>query len=210
MIKVGDETEGYCPRCKLNTYQIVSATDGREVFSVTCRTCRNTFAWQKERGAEELRQKAIAKLKKMHRPSRPMLPPSVATLGRSRGGDMDMALRANEALLGRKIDIGGGRPMEPDAMRAAATAQQATALATAAASGGEEAPNSRWQRLTATLSARDGRPYNQARVYKPGDVLLHKGFGLGIVREVVHEQACMVLFRDQETVLPMAMPANLG
>ena len=40
MLKVGDETEGYCPRCRLNTYQIISATDGREIFTSTCRTCR--------------------------------------------------------------------------------------------------------------------------------------------------------------------------
>lgn len=195
MRKVGDETEGYCPRCKLNTYQIVSATDGREIFSVTCRTCRNTFGWERERSAEELRQKAIAKLKKLQRNVRPSLPPSVATLGRSRGGEMDMALRANEALLGRKIDL-------------TAEAPKAASLATGALpAAADDSVNARWQRLTATLSARDGRPYNQTRAYKVGDVLLHKGFGLGVVREVIHEQACMVLFRDKETVLPMSMPA---
>ena len=33
--------------------------------------------------------------------------------------------------------------------------------------------------------------------------MLHKAHGLGVVQQVVHEGACVVLFRDQEAVLEM-------
>ena len=191
MYKVGDETAGYCQRCRLNTYQAIAATDGRTIFTATCRTCRNTVTWKPEVSAEEVRAKQMKKLGKLQR-DRPRLssPPEVISKRPQRGGDLAGPLRELSKLTGKPM----GLPPESDAPpvivgTAAPVAQQQT----------------RWQELTAKLSSRDGKPYNVTRTYQPGDVVLHKGHGLGVVESVVNEGACMVLFRDAETVLQMGV-----
>lgn len=205
MIKVGDEIDGYCLRCRLNTYQIVSATDGREIFTVTCRTCRNTGPHKPELTMEEVRSKQIKKLKTLQRKRVAGNPDIISFASRkadsrkAADGDMSMPLRAYREMMGKDPEPGlppvGGPIREP-------------AAAAVPAQAGAETPTARWTRLTATLSARDGRPYNPVRTYKSGDVLLHKAHGLGLVEQVLHEQAVMVLFRDTETVLEMGAPLN--
>lgn len=201
MVKVGDEIDGYCTRCKLNTYQIVSATDGREVFSVTCRTCRYTGALHSEMSLEEVRSKQIKKLTGMTRKRTGTSNPAVVNFASRKNGDKnDLAapLKAFREMMGRDPDMGpptSGGPIREEVL----PPPPATA---------NDSPLVRWQRQTATLSARDGRPYNATRTYKAGDVLLHKQHGLGIAETVLHEQAVMVLFRDVETVLQMGISAQ--
>jgi transposase-like protein len=199
MLKVGDETEGYCPRCRLNTYQIISATDGREIFTSTCRTCRNTFQYKPELPLEEVREKQIKKLRTLQK-KRVVSNPDIvqfASRKNSTKGDMDMPLRAYREMMGKDPETTmpsqGGPIREP--------------VREVTVSGGAETATARWTRLTATLGARDGRPYNPSRTYKVGDVLLHKSHGLGLVETVIHEGAAMVLFRDVEQVLEMGAPA---
>lgn len=200
MYKIGDEIDGHCPRCKLNTYQIVAATDGHSVMLATCRTCRNQFAWRPEVSVDAFRLKAIKKLQQLQR-SKMAGPPEVSSRGRRKGGDFDAPLKALEALNG---------PALAEEVR---TRLAASARPTATAAAGTDAPASgvssttaeRWRSLTANLSWRDGKPYQVTRTYGIGDVLLHKAHGLGIVERVVHANACLVLFRDAETVLEMAL-----
>ena len=202
MHKVGDEIDGYCPRCRLNTYQNVAATDGREVFSVTCRTCRNSFTWKAEISAEEQRAKAIKKLsriagKKIGGPA-----PEVVQRGkRKEGGDLDAPLKALAALHGRDV-------LAEAAARLAPVAASGVVEPVQAASAAATSPTERWRQLSDALSWRDGKPFQITRVYKPGDVVLHKNHGLGIVQQVVHENACTVLFRDLEVTLQMGMPLS--
>lgn len=219
MHQIGDVVDGFCPRCRLNTYQIVSATDGREVFSATCRTCRNTSPWRAEMSMEELRDKQVKKLRTMVRKKvKDQSAPAIITFasrksrdGGSGPGDMSMPLRAYREMMGRDPDP-VPPPVGPHALMQADKAEQEKAAAEAAAVGifpqQENTAAARWQRITATLSARDGRPYNASRTYKLGDVLLHKTHGLGIVESVVHAQAAMVLFRDTQVVLEMGGPVR--
>ena len=192
MLKVGDETEGYCPRCRLNTYQAIAATDGREIFTATCRTCRNTSAWRKEISADELRQKQMKKLQKLTRDRVRMSgPPEVISKRPQKGGDLSAPLRELSKLTGKTMSLESAPP-----------AHEAP-KAVAAPAGDER--TAKWRALTDRLSSRDGKPYVASRIYKAGDVVLHKAHGLGVVQSVVHENACLVLFRDLETVLQMAL-----
>ncbi len=192
MHKVGDQTEGYCQRCRLNTYQTVAATDGRTIFTATCRTCRNTMTWKPEVSAEEVRAKQLKKLNKLQR-DRPRLssPPEVISKRPQRGGDLAGPLRELSKLTGKPM----GLPPEPEAPPPVVVGIPAPV----------DERLARWQQLTAKLSSRDGKPYLLTRTYKPGDVVLHKAHGLGVVETVINAGACMVLFRDQETVLQMSV-----
>ena len=191
MHKVGDETEGYCSRCRLNTYQAVAATDGRTIFTATCRTCRNTVTWKPEVSAEEVRAKQMKKLGKLQR-DRPRLssPPEVISKRPARGGDLAGPLRELSKLTGKPMGLPAEEAPPPVVIGAPAPVTERLA---------------RWQALTAKLSSRDGKPYLVTRTYKPGDVVLHKANGLGVVESVVNDGACLVLFRDSETVLQMSV-----
>jgi hypothetical protein len=209
MHKIGDEIDGYCPRCRLNTYQIISATDGRTVFHVTCRTCRNPFPWRPELSMADQRQKAMKKLHKLQR-ARLGGPPEVLSRGRKQAGDLDAPLKALEALHGaavadevrEKLQVTSPMPQPPSLKPAPAATSGAVPVA---AGPPAVSVTARWTALTAKLGWRDGKPYQATRTYKAGDVVLHKEHGLGVVQQVVHETACVVLFRDRETVLEMAL-----
>lgn len=192
MLKVGDDTEGFCPRCRLNTYQAIAATDGRDIFTATCRTCRNTSAWRKEISADEVRQKQVKKLQKLTRDRVRMSgPPEVISKRPQKGGDLAAPLRELSKLTGKTMSLDTAPPAhESPKPSAPAPTDERTA---------------RWRELTDKLSSRDGKPFQLTRTYKPGDVVLHKAHGLGVVQSIVHEQACLVLFRDLETVLQMAL-----
>ncbi len=62
----------------------------------------------------------------------------------------------------------------------------------------------RWRQLTAKLGPRDGKVYASEKSYTIGEVLLHKRHGMGIVEEILHDTAMMVLFRDRREVIEMA------
>lgn len=179
MIKVGDEISGWCPRCKLNQYMNVAATDGREVFTTTCRTCHNTNKWQAERSKEQLRDEAWKKLNRLRRRKsvNPRGKPEVVTKPR-RGGS---------------TEADGSGP-----------SSSVSKGASAAATNNAPDDTARWRELTKDLGFRDGKPYSITKTYKIGDVMLHKRNGMGIVEAVLHEQACLVLFRAGQQPVEMA------
>jgi hypothetical protein len=173
MIKVGAEISGWCPRCKLNQYMNVAATDGREVFSTTCRTCHNTNKHRPERSAEELKEEAWKKLSRVRK----------RKVVNSRGAPQVV----NKPRRGGAIE--------------APTPQELAQSATHAAAAGEQA---RWRELTKDLGFRDGKPYKIEKTYAVGDVMMHKRHGMGIVQSLLHDQACMVLFRTGEQPIEMS------
>jgi hypothetical protein len=199
MHKVGDEIDGYCPRCRLNTYQNVAATDGRTVLAATCRTCRNSFPWKAEVSPEDIRSKHMEKLQRLQRQRTGG--PDVISRGRKKVGDLEQAQANRLSGATETVDASGELPARGPAAAPVATSGVAPSFVD---------PNAtdRWRELTAKLGWRDGKPYNAARIYKAGDVLLHKALGLGVVQAVVHEGACVVLFRDKEAVLEMGQPDN--
>lgn len=64
MIKVGDPIDGYCKKCRRNVFMTIAATDGREIFSVACRTCQTTQEHKAEVSAETMREQAFKKLQR--------------------------------------------------------------------------------------------------------------------------------------------------
>ncbi len=68
----------------------------------------------------------------------------------------------------------------------------------------DSSDTARWRQLTAKLGPRDGKVYATEKSYGIGDVLLHKRHGMGIVEEILHDTAIMVLFRDRREVIEMA------
>lgn len=175
MIKVGDEISGWCGRCRLNQYMNVAATDGREVFTTTCRTCHNTNKHKPERSNEELKAEAWNKLSRIRKRKvvNPRGAPKVVTKPRRSGGD--------------------------------AVEEKPEPSPEAVAAAGDKA---RWRELTKDLGFRDGKPYKVDKVYAVGDVMMHKRHGMGIVESVVHEQACLVLFRTGPQPIEMAKAAD--
>ncbi len=213
MYQVGDETEGFCPRCRLNTYQVIAATDGETIQSVACRTCRNTFAHRREVTEQEVRQNNLKKLAKMQKSRMPSPAPEVLTRGRRKVSDFDRQLQALAQLNGRD-PVEQVQELSADARARSAVSQAASGTAatvepaTSGAALENQAPGERWKALTAPLGWRDGKPYSAQKTYKEGDVVLHKALGMGIVEQVVHDHACLVLFRDSQTVLEMATPLS--
>ena len=177
MRRIGDDVGGWCPKCKLNMFMTVSATDGREIFTVTCRTCHNTVKYQKERSKDELKQQAWRKLKRMR--SRKIGPRRVPeVVKKPRRGEPPASPES---------------PAEP---------------VTTPSPGADD--RARWRERTRDLGPRDGSPYYADRVYAEGDVLLHKRHGMGIVESIVHDNACMVLFRTGLQVIEMGRPRDMG
>lgn len=172
MIKVGDEISGWCPQCKLNQYMNVAATDSREVFQTTCRTCHNTNKYQPERSKEQLKDEAWKKLNRMRR---------------------------------RKQINPRGRPQVVKKPRRGAPAEEAPdAAEEQGSSAANDGDTARWREKTKNLGFRDGKPYKPAKVYKEGDVMMHKRHGMGIVESIIHDNACLVLFRTGTQPVEMA------
>ena len=182
MITVGDEISGWCPRCKLNQYMNVAATDGREVFTTTCRTCHNTNKYAPERSKEQLKEEAWKKLNRMRKRKQinPRGRPEVVTKPR-RGESVEAAAAAKSEKKGAS---------KSKTKSAATDSQPADDTA-------------RWREKTKHLGFRDGKPYKVEKVYKEGDVMLHKRHGMGIVEAVLHDNACLVLFRTGQQPIEM-------
>jgi len=193
----------------------IAATDGREVFTATCRTCHNTSKYQPEKDKEIIRAEALKKLARMRKRKEPRRRPEVVS--RRKRVSEQSAVQATSL----------GASAEPaESSEPAATLPDGEAIATArsgatwgtprksieieakdqAAEG--ENPRLLWRKLTASLGPRDGSPYVPERTYAAGDVMLHKRHGMGIVESIVHENACMVLFREDRKVIEMAQPAG--
>ena len=204
MYKVGDEIDGYCSHCRQNTYQTVAAAEGEQVLSVTCRTCRNTDKHRPEVSGDQKREAAWKKLvtTQKRKPSLPRRTPVVVQRGRRvRGEDEGDEESATSAVVVRS----GGRQSTEVVARATA-ATKAKVLSDSAVRVGERSEaRRRWQELTSEFSARDGAPYRPFNNYVEGDVVLHKRHGMGVVQTILHEQACMALFREGEQVLQMGL-----
>ncbi len=74
-----------------------------------------------------------------------------------------------------------------------------------AATGGTEVTK-RWRKLTDDVDARFAPRYQREKSYDEGDLVIHKQYGLGIVQQVLHEQAFVAIFRTIE--LPLEMNAS--
>ena len=209
MRKVGDEIGGYCPRCRLNVNMNVAATDGREVFTVTCRTCHNTSKYTPEKSSEVVQAEALKKLARMRKRKEPRRIPQVISRRKRVDGEADEAMLAEQ----------GAEPMRPATSMASAqdipktkigatwgASRKSIDLPQEAAPMDDGEARLRWRKLTANLGPRDGSTYVPGRAYATGDVMLHKRHGMGIVESVLLENACMVLFREGGKVIEMAIP----
>ena len=150
---IGDEVEFYCSKCRLNLYGNVASVVNGEVKQVTCRTCRSTVGFKREKSEAEFR-----------------------------------ALKLKQAFALRN------RRQQP----------QSVGVDRGAASGGPEVTR-RWRKLTDDVDARFAPRYGPDRNYEKGDLVIHKQYGLGIVQEVLHENAFVAIFRTAE--LPLEMNA---
>jgi methyl coenzyme M reductase beta subunit len=65
----------------------------------------------------------------------------------------------------------------------------------------------RWRKATADADAR-APIYRDTEMYEVGDALIHPRHGLGVVQQVIHENAALVLFREVE--VPLEMGRGLG
>lgn len=176
MLNIGDEVDGWCPRCKRNTFMNVAAVDEKEVLTSTCRTCHNTNNFQPERSREDQKADAWRKLDKLRKRT---------VVGR-KAPDVVTKPRRGETL----ESVPEPEPQATDAFNGAAADES----------------RDRWRTITRDLGPRDGKPYYADRPYTEGDVVLHKRHGMGIVETILHENACMVLFRDGGKVIEMNQP----
>lgn len=206
MKKVGDEVEGYCSRCKLNVFMNIAATDGREIFNATCRTCHETVKYQTERSAEHVKAEAWKKLMRQKKRKSPRrLPEVVSRRKRGEVGFEEGEEVGEEGALAAGPKAEGVKEANLPKPTAGVTwgAPRKSIELEEKAKLPDDDPTRRWRELTAALGPRDGRPYYPDRTYEAGDVVLHKRHGMGIVESIVHENACMVLFRGAREVIEM-------
>jgi hypothetical protein len=153
LLKVGDALEFYCKRCRLNLNGNVASLEHGKPKTVTCRTCRSTVVYAREKTHEELRAKKMKEVMRIRESRRPQY--------------ADMSYRTD-----------------------AASSTEVT---------------KRWRKATADVDARYARRYDKLGTYEMGDILIHKEHGLGIVTELVHENAFVALFRKVEIPLEMGV-----
>ena len=231
MVKVGDPIDGYCSKCRRNVFMSVAATDGREIFSVVCRTCQTTQEHKPEVSAEAMRDQAMKKLQRAAARRRKVNVPSRGPEIVARGRRTDEATAPEPeasapvaAPTPARAVAPAGAPRRhisavdaPTPSRRRSGAAPMAPMPTSMPPRKEEvlpppAPVSdvtaQWREKTANLGPRDGKVYFSDRTYGIGDVLLHKRFGMGIVESVVHDNAIMVLFRDGQQLIEMGTGAH--
>jgi len=71
-----------------------------------------------------------------------------------------------------------------------------------APAGGAEV-TTRWRTATEDLDARYAPRYDRHASYEEGKALIHREHGLGVIQQVLHENAVLVLFRKVECPLEM-------
>jgi hypothetical protein len=72
----------------------------------------------------------------------------------------------------------------------------------ATASGGPEVTQ-RWREATEDIDGWTAQRYNKYNSYEVSDIMIHPKEGLGLVLQVVHDNAIVVLFRKVEMPLEM-------
>lgn len=68
----------------------------------------------------------------------------------------------------------------------------------------------RWREATEDVDSRYALPYDRYKNYEQDDILIDKQNGLGMVSQVLHEHAILVLFRKVEVPLEMNAPPSGG
>jgi hypothetical protein len=71
LLKVGDALEFYCKRCRLNLNGNVASMEYGKPKTVTCRTCRSTVVYAREKTQEELRAKKMKEVMRIREKRRP-------------------------------------------------------------------------------------------------------------------------------------------
>jgi hypothetical protein len=59
-VRIGDDTDDYCSRCRLLTTHTVSAMVGDDIVSVTCRTCGDPHPYKGARVPQRRQPKTSA------------------------------------------------------------------------------------------------------------------------------------------------------
>ncbi len=72
-----------------------------------------------------------------------------------------------------------------------------------AASSGTDI-TSRWRSMTDGVNSMRAAFFSERKTYKEGDTMIHSKHGLGVVTQVLHENAILVLFREVELPLEMS------
>jgi hypothetical protein len=80
--------------------------------------------------------------------------------------------------------------------------RQGDAEAARAPSGGSDITQ-RWRKLTEDVNSTRAALYGPEKSFKLGDSLIHRQHGLGIVTQVLHENAFVAIFRNVEVPLEM-------
>lgn len=209
MRKVGEEIAGYCPRCKLNVTQNIAATDGREIFTATCRTCHNTSKFTPEKSKEIVRAEALKKLARMRKRKEPRRMPQVISRRKRLDGDGPGAEDDSDGPMRPATSLPSAEDIPKTRIGATWGApRKSIDLPDAEVKSADGDARLRWRKLTANLGPRDGSPYSPIRLYAAGDVMLHKRHGMGIVESLLHENACMVLFREGDMVIEMGQASS--
>jgi len=152
---IGDEVDFYCKKCRLNLHGNVAAVHEGDVVKVTCRTCRSTQPYVKEKTEDELRAQTIRKVFKMR--------------DKRAQQRVDSADRREPANYGSDV-------------------------------------TARWRKATEEIDSRHATKYDRHKPYGAGGIIIHSEHGLGVVQQVIHENAILVLFRKVEVPLEMNFP----
>jgi len=91
------------------------------------------------------------------------------------------------------------------AMRDARTSRTADLTRATQPSGGTDVTK-RWRKLTEDVDSRHASMYAPHKAFEEGDALIHKQHGLGVVTQVLHDNAFVALFRTVEVPLEMNAP----
>ena len=208
MIQIGEIVDGFCSRCGHNVNMNVAALDGETILTATCRTCHNTVKHKPERSEEQAKTEAWKKLTRLRKRKVVQRAPEVVNRRKRVKADSDKHQAA--AKPDKPATPSKSSPLAGASTRSAGTPwgtpRKQVELEGVAETHSDD-PKALWRELTATLGPRDGIPYYADRVYQKGEVMLHKRHGMGVVESVLHENACMVLFRSAREVVEMGQPA---
>ncbi len=208
MIQIGEIVDGFCSRCGHNVNMNVAAVDGETILTATCRTCHNTVKHKPERSEEQAKAEAWKKLTRVRK--RKVVQRSPEVVNRRKRVQADNEKKTATTDNGKAPVAVESTPLPGPSTRPVGTPwgtpRKQVEIEAISETLGDD-PKTLWRELTATLGPRDGIPYYPDRVYQKGEVMLHKRHGMGVVESVLHENACMVLFRSAREVVEMGQPA---
>lgn len=87
-IRLGDDIEDYCPRCRLLLEHNVASMIGNEVVKVVCRTCFNEHPYRQGRAPSKNKSKVKSLLAEVGaKAPKPAVPPSAKRRGPARSDE---------------------------------------------------------------------------------------------------------------------------